>query len=102
MIMDDGSIHRIISSRIDRAVTTHHAKFLVFTKQNDAVSDCLANFVRSNELDATIIDIDAMSMLELSDDYSLSPVDVPCICLAKTCEILYRGCPTNTEWAGGL
>jgi len=102
LIMDDGNVHRIVSDRVDRAVTTHCAKFLVFIKQNDAVSDCLVNFVRDEGLDVDIINTDEMTVLELSDDYYLSPVDVPCICLAKTCEILYRGCPTNTEWLGGL
>lgn len=91
-----------IVAEIDRKVAASGAKFLVFIKQNDVVSDCLVNFVKDNDLDAHVINISEMTMLDLSDNYYLSPVDVPCICLTETCEILYRGCPENTDWLGGL
>lgn len=93
--MDPDQLEAEVSEKISRLMLADGAKYLLFIRKDDAISDCLIKFAKDNNLSAKIVDVTGKSSLYLSDEFLIQSIDLPCIYDPSEGCVVYTGCPKH-------
>ena len=86
-----------MEDKITATILSGGSDYLIFVKQDDATSNRLAAFVRSNNISGHIIDIDTDDGFMAAEELGIAEHHIPCIYSRAQQYIIYRGCPESIE-----